>query len=196
MAYTLLHSNNIVVGPRDWNPRYFEHFLGNLGFHIKLPAQQIVNDIHFSKDVRLAVTDFEPQPDFDPTFEVLTGPFFKFDENQTHIGYFTVQAKAAESRWNKETTQINRTIGGKELTLDTDRESRIMYTQAVSLVSDDYTSQWKFNGEFVVINKSDLHSIVYEVMTHVQSCFDWESDKVTEINSKSTIEELKQIILE
>lgn len=208
MAFTLLQDNRIIVGPRDWNPRFFEHFLQELGFETTLSDSPIFEQLVFSDTVRLVPTIQEQAPEINPSFEVLAGPFFKFDEANNHVAYYTAQplalevihanlrSKVANSRWIKETSSITRDINGKLLTLNTDRESRSLYAQALTFVPDDYSSQWKFAEGFVTINKADLQAITVEIISHVQACFDWEAQKVNEINTTTDVEQLKQIILE
>ena len=208
MSFTLLQDNRIVVGPRDWNPRYFEHFLQELGFEITLPTYPISEQLVFSDSVRLVPTIQEQTPEINPQFEVLAGPFFKFDEANNHVSYYTAQslpletihanlrAIVANSRWIKEVTPIVRDINGKLLTISTDRESRAIYAQALTFMSDNFSSQWKFEEGFVTINKTDLQTIVAEVIAHVQTCFDWEAQKIAEINSTASVDALKQILLE
>ena len=191
-----------------YTKHYFEHFLQELGFETTLSDSPIFEPLNFSESVRLVPTIQEQAPVIDPSFEVLAGPFFKFDENNNHVSYYiaqpldletvksTIRQSAAAVRWNKETTPIVRDINGKSLTIDTDRESRTLYAQALSYVPEDYSSQWKFINGFVTINKSDLQAIVSEVVSHVQTCFDWESTKINEINLCSSVDELKQIVME
>jgi hypothetical protein len=102
----------------------------------------------------------------------------------------------ANNRWTKENASIDRQVGPYNLTIYTDRGSRTAYTQALVFATDTYSAQWKFPQGFVTLNKAELQTVVDEVVDYVQSCFDWESDKVSEIDSKTTIEELEQIILE
>jgi hypothetical protein len=206
-AYTLLNKDKIVVGPRDWNPKFFEYFLQELGFETTLTAP-IIETLQFSDDVKLVITNIEQNPEINPQLEVLAGPNFKYDEAGNHVAYFVAQelpidtAKSnlrsivANNRWVKETKPITREINGKQLTLDTSRESRAIYAQALTFVPDEYSSQWKFAEGFVTINKTDLQVIVNEIINYVQECFDWEAGKVLEINTKSSIAELKEIILE
>lgn len=208
MSYTLLQDNRIVVGPRDWSPRYFEYFLQELGHETSLSDSPIIEPLVFSETVKLVPTIDEQTPQINAMFEVLAGPNFKFDENNNHVSYYVAQpldisvakanlkAAAANVRWTKEVTPIVRRINGKELTLATDREARAIFAQALSFVPDDYSSEWKFEQGFVSINKADLQSIVSEIITHVQSCFDWESAKSREIDAAQNVEELKLIVLE
>lgn len=206
-AYTLIQNERIVVGPRDWNAKYFEYFLNQLGIDASL-RDPIFETVQYSDTVKLVVTEYEETPAINPSLEVLAGPNFKYDEEGKHIAYYVAQelpletAKAnlkaivANNRWVKETSAITRDINGKMLTLDTQRDSRTMYAQALSFVPEDYASQWKFPEGFVVINKADLALIVSEIVSYVQVCFDWEAEKTNEINSKATIGELKDVILE
>lgn len=209
MLYTLLKNERIVTGPRDWTPKYFEYFLQNdCSIETSLPESPIYDPIIFNENVKLVPTFQENLPEVNPTFEVLTGPNFKYDDSGNFVSYFIAQELSldtiknnlkqivANNRWTKETSPINRIINEKQITIYTDRGSRTAYTQALVLATENYSASWKFPEGFFTLNKSDLQLIVDEVVVYVQSCFDWESNKVAEINSKTSVEELKQIILE
>lgn len=209
MLYTLLKDNRIVVGPRDWNPKYFDYFLQQeCGIRTTLPDAPIVEPLIFSDIVKLVPTIQQELPQINPNFEVLAGPNFKFDEAGNHIAYYVAQellietAKnnllniVANNRWIKETTPTAFEISGTTVSLYTDSGSRIAYSQALLNADETYSAQWKFPEGFITLTKSDLQIVVKTVVDYVQTCFDWEASKHNEINSKSTIEELKQIILE
>lgn len=209
MLYTLLKDERIVTGPRDWNAKYFEYFLSqDCEIETSLQESPIVEPLIFNEHVKLVPTIQEASPDVNPQFEVLAGPNFKYDDNGNHVSYYVAQelqvetAKTnlrtivADKRWNKEVTPINRNINEKNITIYTDRESRNSYTQTLLAVGDEYLAQWKFPEGFVALSKADLHAINLAITMYVQECFDWEVQKVNEINSTSTIEELKQIVLE
>lgn len=209
MLYTLLKNERIVTGPRDWNPKYFEYFLQQeCGVQTTLPEEPIVEKLIFNGIIKLVPTLQEDNPEINPLFEVLAGPNFKFDDSGNFVSYYIAQELSLDTaknnlkqiisnnRWTKETTSINRNINEKQITIYTDRGSRTAYTQALILATDDYSALWKFPEGFFLLNKSDLQLVVDEVVAYVQTCFDWEANKTNEINSKTTIEELKQIILE
>lgn len=209
MLYTLLNNNSIVVGPRDWNHKYFEYFINGLGINAIVSETPVTEPTAYSDTVILTPTIQEEVPSVNPLFEVLAGPYFRFEnDGKMHIAFYIAQelsievvkgnllAEIANSRWQKEVTAINRDINGKQLTIYMDRGSRGEYAKALSLATDEYSASWKFPEGFVTLNKTDLQTIVNEVASYVQSCFDAEAMKAEEINSKTTVEELRSIVLE
>lgn len=209
MLFTLLKDERIITGPRDWNPKYFEYFLqSECSIDTPLPDAAPGEPLIFDEHVKLVPTLEEVTPEIDPTYEQIYGPNFKYDEQGNYVCYYSAQYYpmdviktnlkniVAGNRWIKETTSINRLVDPYQLTIYTDRGSRTAYTQALVFATDDYSAQWKFPQGFVVLNKTQLQTIVDEVVDYVQSCFDWESSVDTQIDNASTVEELKQIILE
>ena len=206
--YTLLKNEQVVTGPRDWNPRYFEHFLRD-ECHISytLPIMPISEPLYLSESVKLVPTHPIPNPSIDDLFEGLTGPQLSYDADGNHISAYVVQshtvdsiqvnlkAVVANTRWIKETTAISRDINGRVLTLESDRESRNLFFHALILSSDTDSYVWKFPEGFATLSKSDLHTIVVTLTTYVQECFSWEASKMSLIDAALTIEELKAVDL-
>lgn len=203
MSYTLLKNENVIIGPRDWHQAYFQHFISqelNQEIIIENPPTE---PLIFNDSLKLVPTKIVTPESLNDTFEQLAGPRFYYDENNSHIAEFyaeefpidNIKVKLkqllANIRWVKETTPIIRDINGKSLTLYTDRETRSIYSQALLLTPSDYTGEWKFLEGFYVINKSDLELIVQEILVYVQECFNWESKKVSEIDSLQTVQELR-----
>lgn len=205
--YTILNNDQIVAGPiGDWNKKYLEEQLSNLNVSYSLPEFPITENLDIDSSVKLVLTTFAEYPVVDPLFETLVGPEYSF-VNGYHVGAYGTQDLPLETakqnlkdyvsnlRWESENTPITKDINGKTITIDTSRESRMNYSTSLFSADESYTANWKFNDEFFNINKSDLQLIVNEVISHVQANFDWEADKFTEIDSKTTIQELKTIIL-
>jgi len=210
-AYTLLNNNQIVTGPRDWNPKYFEYFLNQeFGIEYTLPDIPIGDSISFNDSVRLVPTYAGENPTVDPLFEMLAGPQFSFDENNNHIATFFAQElpienvktnlkdNIAATRYSLETTPITTTLVSNTattVTLNTDRESRLVYGQSLAVSTSTYSANWKFQEGFFTITQADLESIVNTVTAYVQSCFDWEAEKTVEIDAKTSVADLKLITL-
>ena len=204
-AFTLLNNNQIVIGPRDWNPKYFEYFLKQ-EFNIDntLPEDTNFGTLVFNDSVRIVPTQFTMDPTIDSLFEVLAGPQFSFDEYGNHFASYVAEELPIETvkhnlkmvisnnRYIKETTPITRDINGKIITIYTNRESRVTYVQALLMADEFYSSNWKFAEGFVTINKLDLQSIGL-LNSYFQLCFDWESNKFSEIDSKETVSDLRLI---
>jgi hypothetical protein len=205
--YTLLNNNQIVAGPiGDWNKKYFQEQLVNLDIEYSLPDEPITENLNINSSVKLVLTFFAEYPEVNPLFEILIGPEYSFVDGY-YVGAYGTQELSAEkvkenlkklisnARWEMETSPITKTINGKIITIDTNRESRISYSTALFSADSSYSANWKFDNQFYTLNKSDLEVIVNQVINHVQACFDWESDKYTEIDSKSTVQELRTIDL-
>jgi hypothetical protein len=203
--YTLLNNNQIVAGPIGaWNKKYFEENLHRLGVEYSLPNEPITENFDINSTIKLVPTHFAEYPEVNPIFEILIGPEFSFVDNY-YVGAYGTQELPVETvkqnlkslisnqRWEMETTPITKNVNGKTINIDTNREARINYSTALFSADDTYSANWKFNGQFFTINKSDLQIIVNEVITHVQACFDWESNKYAEIDSKTTVQELRLI---
>ena len=122
--------------------------------------------------------------------------FYVAQELPIEIVKNNLLAEVANNRWQKEVTAISRNVNDKQLTIYMDRGSRGEYAKALTLATDEYSASWKFPEGFVTLNKTDLQTIVNEVAAYVQSCFDAEAEKAVEINSKTTVEELRSIVLE
>lgn len=208
MLYTLIRSNQIVTGPREWSPRYFEYFLKTeCGIDATVAETPVDSALMFDASTGIFPTYFDDTPVVDEKFEQLAGPKFYFDEfGNHHAQYYALEydkpvivqnlkSQVAQSRWIWETQPIIRTVQGRQLTLYTDREARTTYIQAFTTADDSYVATWKFPQGFVTLNKQDLQLIITEINTHVQNCFNWEANKNAEIDSKSTVAELRDIIL-
>lgn len=206
--YTLLKNNMVITGPRDWNPKYFQHFLSSDCFiEANLPAD-FNGNMDFGNGVKLVETTSDPVPTIDPAFETLSGPQLYFAEDGSHHSKYIAQLHSTETiksnllqtlaanRFVKETTPIGPTdINGKSIILFTEREARNLYVQALLLTDNTYTADWKFPNGFFTLNRGDLAAIVQTIQTHVQQCFTWEALKQTEIESCTTSEQLRQIDL-
>lgn len=205
--YTLLKNDTIITGPRIWSAPVFKYFLKEQCDITEDLVEPPLNSFDYGNGIKIVPTTINASPEYNALFEVLAGPYYSFDANGLHVGNMIKQdlpvedvkinmkSIVASNRWVKETTPIEMTINGKDVVVYTDRESRNLFVQALLLAGDTFSAEWKFSNGFQLINKSDLQQIVNNLSTHVQTCFDEESQKVAEIESKTTIEELKLVQL-
>lgn len=97
------------------------------------------------------------------------------------IGEVRAAAKAcaAAARWQAETGGI--TVGGHKI--QTDRDSRSIMVQAITLGWPEGSS-WKCeDGTFVAFSAADFSAVVAAVAAHVRACFDREAAIVAEIDA-------------
>jgi hypothetical protein len=205
--YALVHNNRIEVGPRTWNRSFFLDYLQeeNLDFR-DLPRNQQFVSVITDEWKLLPVTEVE-YPDLDGIYEQLVGPFWTIHED--HItGLYTktdsdlngvkgyLKNTVAANRYSVETGKLEYTFSdGQVVELYTEREERMIYLNTLQALPDGMTVPFKFkNGIFRTgVTKQELQEIVNLGMMHIASTFEWESNKVLEIENASTKEELKVI---
>jgi hypothetical protein len=148
--------------------------------------------ISFTEDIKIlpARNDI---PEHDPRFQSVSQTSHTITDTEVVFSY-TVSNKSLEQikeeykagvapeRWNKENTTVTVTLYGKEITVSTSRENRLALVSKV--VSDGGVHNYKFNdGEWVEILKSDLVTILNAIDDVVQAAFDWEYEKLAEIDA-------------
>jgi hypothetical protein len=148
-------------------------------------------------------------PSYEPPFEQLAGPFLTINGNVNVTGYYnkvpveltsiknTLNAKVASNRYDVEVKGLEVTLSDSSVVkVYTDRNNRSIYLQKLQLTPDGSTAIFKFaNGEFKTISKEDLNKIVTEGAAYIQSVFDWEFAKFTEIDNCINVAALKLVEL-
>ena len=72
--------------------------------------------------------------------------------------------------------------------------SAFPYPKGVNNTGTSLSFKFK-NGVFKEVNKAELQAIVYTGSMHIKNLFGWESTKTAEIDSTTTIADLKLIDL-
>ena len=91
------------------------------------------------------------------------------------------------NRYKKEIKGTTVTVQNTQITVDTTRENRNNLIQRYILMGDNETLQWKFNDTWLTLSKSEVGTLVTGGATYVQSQFDWEKDKIQEIENKLSL---------
>jgi hypothetical protein len=211
MQYALIHNDTIEVGPRNWNYYYFLEYLEDENLSIEdLPRRPPIESI-ISDDWKIfLVTEVTYPENLNRTFEELVGPFWTIHED--HItGLYNRKDRAipaikgdlkntvAANRYVVETGKLEYTFGdGETVELYTEREQRMIYLNTLSVLPDGETVPFKFKGGKFrsAVTKAELSQIVTLSMNHVRSAFEWEAEKVAEIEALDTIEDLKEVKLQ
>lgn len=206
-TYVLVHNNQVLNGPRNWNYRSFESTLeDDLDLKVKLPMKK-EDDSIFVIDSNTKIYPAElVYQEYNAKIEHLHGPFWDFSTGKA-IGTFEIvpneilgvknvlKAKVSENRWKKEVAGIKVTIQNKEVSVDTSREGRNIFVQKLLLMSDTETVQWKFPEGWVILTKADLSQLVTAGVSYIQQQFDWEALKIQEIDACETLDELDKVEL-
>lgn len=205
MLYAIKHKNKIVLGPLEWNKKYFEKVLKirhsidtELPFRSPLTVPLVIDE---NTSIHEAIVN---QPDFDRMTQAYHGPFWDVSNSVIIANYevhdLTIdstrdnfRALAAAERYKKEISNIKVEVQGIEVTVDTSRDGRNIFFQKVMTMSDDSTVNWKFPEGWLTLTKAELELVVQAGADHIQEAFDWENSINNQINTAVTVEELYTI---
>lgn len=203
--YNLIHNNRLILGPVEYSYTRFQDALEELGIIEKLPFNVDNGFIEINENTGIYPTNKTIMPDYyNGLFEELVGPFFEIIENSIIYTYekrdrqidhikSDMKSNLATTRWRYESYGITVNIQGNSVWVPTAKGGRDIFLQSMQLGLDNIN--WKFKNLWLTLSNEDLKFIVKSILDNVQQCFDWEKDRVIEIDSASTIDELKTIIL-
>lgn len=206
MHYAVIHKEQVLVGPKDWNRSFFVAMLNRVNIkNVMIP--RFPTDIVFpyiidenTKIVKVTIVE----DNYDQDTQYLRGPLWDFSGADAIARYEAVDTplefikerlkkSVAHVRYEKEVAGTTATIQTITVTLDTSREGRNIFIQKLLLMKDDETINWKFPEGWLTISKSDLALIVESGASYIQSTFDWEKTLNDKIDTAATKEELLSI---
>lgn len=206
--FCILENNQVILGPNHWNKRRFEScLLDDCEIEFTLPpGNDNFQPIIVSENVKICPVRETIQPSYNTKIQQLAGPFTTVNEdNSITLTYNVVdqdinsvkndlKAIVANNRWLLEVSGVNVNVQGQDIYVTTERGSRDIFLQAVQLGSDG--QRWKFdNGIWLVLSLAELQVILNAIVSHVQMAFDWESDKLAEIDACVDLASLDAVIL-
>lgn len=204
--YVLTHEGRVLAGPMAWNRAIFGGNLEKLGINFLLP-RNAPEQLPLAIDANTVIYEVEFQePEFDNKTHYKEGPYWQFTETKAIATYVlkeqplsvvkdSLKQSAAAERWKKEGAGVKTVIQDMQVTVDTARGNRDIFVQKYLLMADTDTVKWKFPEGWLTLTKAELGQIVAAGAAHVQSSFDWEEEKVQEINAASTLEALKAVVI-
>jgi len=160
-----------------------------------------------SEQVKILPIQGTSDPVFNSRIEYLHGPFWEFTD-KVAIQSYTVEkynidavknflkAETSNQRWIKQNQLTSVTVGinNDSHVFSTDEKTRTALQQA--LLSGLESLNWKFNTDkWVTLSSADVQSALNQIITHIQTCFDWEMNKIAEIDACTTHEELDNLII-
>lgn len=208
--YALVVNNKIQVGPRSWNRGFFLDYLEDEALDTSdLPRSAPKEPVITYDWSLLLITDTTYPDPFDSVYEQLVGPFWTVHSNHVtglynktdssiNLIQGTLKNIVASNRYKVETGKLEYTFSdGQVVSLYTEREERMIYLNTLQALPDGMTVSFKFkDGVFRTgVTKVELQEIVNLGMTHIASVFEWEANKVAEIEAATSISELKAIEL-
>jgi len=192
--YALINGQELLLGPVAFNYRMINSVLEEeleVNFRVTSNDYQSV-PIIFTEDIKILPARNEI-PEYDSRFQTVSQTSHEITETEV-VFYYGISDKSLEQikaeykaavapeRWNKENTTVTVTINDKEITVSTSRDNRLSIVS--KLLSGDGPYNFKFNdGVWVEISKTNLQTILTEIDKVVQAAFDWELDKLAEIDA-------------
>jgi len=200
-------TDHVILGPMNWRPTFFKNVLmDDLEIDYDVPQSNDHELPIFINGVAkiLPVKDIGVQGELNPKTQIAQGPFYNYFDDHAeaywvpedkNIDWVKSELKSiiAANRFKYEVKGIKLTIQGKEVEITTARGFRDLFLQAYQLGRDGVN--WKFGEEFLTLSNTELEQIVQAVTSHVQSAFDWESSKVSEIDSANSLVDVDAISL-
>lgn len=206
--FVIVYQNSVILGPMRWNKFRFQNEIREeLEIEVDLPSKNDNNQpILIDQNLRILPVVGTPDPSFNPRTQFLNGPFWTFTDTEATSAYVPeyksidavknqMKSEVAAERYKKEISGVKVTIQNNEVTVETDRETRNVFVQKFTLMSDNETVNWKFPETWLTLTKSELGQIVSSGAQHIQDQFDWEMLKTQEIESCSTLPELDAVII-
>lgn len=199
----------VLLGPMPWRQRMFQSEINDLVDQGELSERFIIPPveqgyINIGNGIEIFPVGDSYMPEHDTNFQQAAGPFRTFDNNIA-VPSYTVQdldiniikgnlkQLAASERYRKEVSGSNTVVQGSTVTLDTSRDGRNIFVQKLMLMSDTDTVNWKFPETWLTLTKQDLANVVSTGAAYIQSQFNWEQDISAQVDSATTIEELRLI---
>jgi hypothetical protein len=203
MKYILVEDRKIVHLVTDWRYRFIQRELDDLEIDFIAPPVE-VGYIKINNNFEIFPITSSEMPDYDPIFEQLAGPFYEYRVNEVAESYLlnnrsiesiktSLKEKVAAMRYNKEVAGVKITIQGKEITIETDRDTRNIFVQKYMLMDDNSTSEWKFPEGWLTLTKLELGTIIQVGANYIQSQFDWERNVSDQVDVATNINELRNI---
>jgi hypothetical protein len=168
-----------------------------------LPAtNDNLDPITVSDNIKILPIQGTQNPEFNPTIEMLHGPFWEFTDTVAIMSY-TVQplaldaAKAmlkdrvAAERWTKENSGVTVNLNETDYKFGTDKATRLVLMNAQASTND---TNWKQDRDtWVTLTPANVQTVLSAVLAHVQASFDWEYIKLQAIDACASSEDLAGI---
>ena len=202
--FVIVHDNTVILGPMRWSKYKFENvILEECEVDITLPAtNDNLDPITVSDNVNILPVQGTENPEFNPTIEMLHGPFWEFTDTVAIMSYIVqplpldaakamLKDRVAAERWTKENSGVTVNLNGTDYSFGTDRATRLVLMNAQASTDN---INWKQDREtWVTLAPSDVQTVLSTVLVHVQSSFDWEYTKLQAIDACATSEDLAGI---
>lgn len=208
MFILIENEQTVHLGPLHWNQNVFQSYIkDDLEIDTNLPVKNDTNDpIIINSNFKIIPVNIVYPDTHNPKIEQYAGPFWTI-VNNVATGTYTnspkpidvvkneLKAIIATNRWIEETKGITVNIQGQDVRATTKRGERDIFLQALQLMTPTDTKDWKFGNIWLTLTYTDLQTIVTAIVTHIQSAFNWDKAKGTEIDNAMDLNSLDAIML-
>lgn len=204
--YILVENRQIIhLGPMPYRPRMFkDDLLYSLEVDYPLPQNDDPGYLKINDNIEIIPITVDSTPPYDINYHYLSGPFYNYSDEEVEMYYtvgdldlnsvkINIKKTTAPIRYQREISGTTINFNGIDYYLDTTREARQNYLQKYISMNDGESVNWKFSQGFVNLSKEMLLQIITAIENHVQSHYDWELNKHSEIDACTTIEEIKMV---
>jgi hypothetical protein len=204
MRYLLVEDRTFVHLCIDWNQRFFQSELNNMGVDFGVPP--VGGYIKINDNLEFIPLTEDEIPSYDPLYEYLAGPVYTYLADQAKETYTKFEDKienirpklkaiVAAERYRRECLGVVVNVQDIDITVETDRETRNIFVQKYMLMGENDVSAWKFPEGWLNINKAELGYIIFNGATYIQNQFNWEQEMSDQIDAATTIAELKTLMV-
>lgn len=211
MEIALIHNHSLELGPFGFNVHYINQELEDLEVEERISNQSFYQlPIHFSDGLTHLLPIEKNIPQYDPKYYnignftwsiieeagvpikvLFTYPII--EKTLEEVKEFKKQ-EVAPYRKEKENTTITLIINDIEIYVSTSREQRsILAAKILSLTPEPYN--FKFINTWVEVTTEQLQYIISEIDKVVQDAFDWEMQKLQEIDACETIDDVYNVLI-
>ena len=212
MEFTLIHDNQLLLGPIGFNVRMINSDLEELELDDRVTSQSYSQvPIHFSDGLTHLVPARKVVPEHNPKYHnvgnfnweivedveddlavevVFTYPIL--DKSLEEVKALRKQ-EVSPYRREKENTTITLDINGTSVQVSTSREERVLLASKLSAAPGPHN--FKFANTWLEITTEELQYVLNQIDVKVQEAFDWELAKLQEIDACETIDEVYDVIV-
>ena len=211
MEIALISNNSLILGPMGFNVRMINSELEDLELEDRISPQSYAQlPIHFSDGVTHLVPIEKEIPEHDsryynignftweiieenqiPTKVKLTYPIINKTLEEVK---FIRKSEVSPLRRQKENSIISLTVNNTLVEVSASREERTIMSS--KLASSTGTYNYKFKNTWLEITSQELQYVISQVDQFIQDAFDWEYNKLQEIDACETIDDVYNVVLQ
>ena len=208
--YSLIHDSQLILGPIGYNYRLINAELEELEVEGKVTPRdyenlplQIDENTYVLRAVQIipahdsryqSIGNFEWEIIKENEIPVRVEMTYPVYDKALETIKYEYKQQVSPVRKEKENINIEIELNGTTISVSTSRENRLVYMS--KLIASPGPHNFKFgNDVWLQITTTELEYIISQIDLKVQEAFDWEYQKLQEIDACTTGKEVYNIIL-